>query len=74
MEEDKTIKFNSDGKLKIMHITDTHIQDGNASATLWLIEKACEIYKKHLIKFNPTLKDFPTALDEGVNMFRKQLL
>lgn len=38
------------------------------------IEKACEIYKKHLIKFNPTLKDFPTALDEGVNMFRKQLL
>ena len=36
------IKFNENGKLKIMHITDTHIQDGNAPATLWLIEKACE--------------------------------
>lgn len=37
------------------------------------IEKACEIYKKHLIKFNPTLKEFPTALDEAVNIFRKQM-
>lgn len=36
------IKFNKNGKLRIMHITDTHIQDGNAPATLWLIEKACE--------------------------------
>ena len=38
-----------------------------------LIEKACNIYREHLIKFNPTLKEFPTTLDEGVNMFRKQL-
>lgn len=37
------------------------------------IEKACEIYKKHLIKYNPGLKDFPTMLDEAVNIFRKQL-
>jgi hypothetical protein len=37
------------------------------------IEKACEIYKKHLIKFNPTLKEFPTALDEAVSVFRKQM-
>ncbi len=37
-----TIKFNENGKLRVMHITDTHIQDGNAPATLWLIEKACE--------------------------------
>jgi len=37
------------------------------------IEKACKIYKKHLIKFNPALADFPTALDEAVNFFRKQL-
>ena len=38
------------------------------------IEKACEIYKTHIIKFNPVLKEFPTALDEAVNVFRKQLL
>ncbi len=37
-----TIKFNEKGILRVMHITDTHIQDGNAPATLWLIEKACE--------------------------------
>ena len=36
------VKFNKNGKLKVMHITDTHIQDGNAPATLWLIEKACQ--------------------------------
>lgn len=37
------------------------------------IVKACEIYKKHLIKFNPMLKEFPTALDEAVIVFRTQL-
>lgn len=37
------------------------------------IKKACKIYRKHLIKFNPTLKEFPTALDEAVNIFRKQM-
>lgn len=37
------------------------------------IVKAGEIYKKHLIKFNPMLKEFPTALDEAVNAFRKQM-
>lgn len=36
------VKFNKNGKLKVMHITDTHIQDENAPATLWLIEKACQ--------------------------------
>ena len=37
------------------------------------IDKACEIYRKHFIKFNPALEDFSTALDEAVNVFRKQL-
>lgn len=37
------------------------------------IEKACEIYRKHLIEFNPTLKEFPTTLDEVVYIFRRQL-
>jgi hypothetical protein len=38
-----------------------------------IIDKACKIYREHLIKFNPTLKDIPTALDEAVNNFRKEL-
>ena len=37
------------------------------------IEKACKIYRRSLIKFNPALADFPTAVDEAVNVFRKQL-
>ena len=37
------------------------------------IEKACKIYRNSLIKFNPALEDFPTAVDEAVNFFRKQL-
>lgn len=37
------------------------------------IEKACKIYRKHVTKFNPTLKEFPTALDDIVNTFRKEL-
>ncbi len=35
------IKFNKDGKLKIMHITDTHIEDDNIDASLFLIDEAC---------------------------------
>lgn len=42
-ETDKKIKFNSDGKLKIMHITDTHLEHDNSLApSIWLIEKACD--------------------------------
>lgn len=37
------------------------------------IEKACKIYRNSLIKFNPALEDFPTAVDEAVKFFRKQL-
>ena len=37
------------------------------------IEKACKIYRNNLIKFNPALEDFPTAVDEAVKFFRKQL-
>ncbi len=40
--ENKVIKFNSDGKLKIMHITDTHLEDDNIDASLWLIDEACK--------------------------------
>ncbi len=38
----KAIKFNSDGKLKIMHVTDTHLEHDNIDLSLWLIKEACE--------------------------------
>lgn len=37
----KPIKFNDNGKLKIMHITDTHLSDNNIEASLFLIDEAC---------------------------------
>lgn len=37
------------------------------------VEKACEIYKKHILKFNPALREFSTTLDEAVSVFRKQM-
>ncbi|MBQ8210490.1 MAG: metallophosphoesterase [Clostridia bacterium] len=38
----KSIRFNKNGKLKIMHITDTHLDDSNIDASVWLIGKACD--------------------------------
>lgn len=35
------IKFGENGKLKIMHITDTHLSHDNIDASLWLIREAC---------------------------------
>lgn len=40
---DKIIKFNSEGRLKILHITDTHLNfNHNLDPTLLLIENACD--------------------------------
>lgn len=42
-ETDKTIKFDADGKLKILHIPDTHLKlNHNFDPTIWMIEKACD--------------------------------
>ena len=45
----KSIRFNSNGKLKIMHITDTHLDDENIDASLWLIGKACDKEKPDIV-------------------------
>ena len=37
-----TVKFNKNGKLKIMHITDTHLDHDNIDMSLYLIEWACK--------------------------------
>lgn len=36
------ITFGENGKLRIMHITDTHLSHDNIDASLWLLEKACQ--------------------------------
>lgn len=49
-ETDKTIKFNKNGKLKILHITDTHLKDNhNFDPTIWLVERACDEEKPDIV-------------------------
>ncbi|MBR3767596.1 MAG: metallophosphoesterase [Clostridia bacterium] len=42
LQQEKTIKFDNNGQFRIMHITDTHMEDDNIDASLWLIEEACK--------------------------------
>lgn len=47
---DKTIRFNSDGKLKILHIPDTHLKHNhNLDPTLWMVEKAVDDEKPDIV-------------------------
>ena len=46
--EENEIKFNS-GKLKIMHITDTHLEESNLKASVWAIGEACDIEKPDVV-------------------------
>ena len=49
-ETDKSIRFNSDGKLKILHITDTHLKDNhNLDPTIWMVERACDEEKPDIV-------------------------
>ena len=48
-EEDKVIKFNSDGKLKVMHVTDTHLEDYNVDSSCWAIGYACDKEKPDVV-------------------------
>ena len=49
-ETDKTIKFNSEGKLKILHITDTHLKlNHNFDPTILLVERACDAEKPDIV-------------------------
>ncbi|MBR4287248.1 MAG: metallophosphoesterase [Clostridia bacterium] len=44
----RSIKFNN-GKLKIMHVTDTHMEDENINFSLVLIARACDIEKPDVV-------------------------
>lgn len=47
---DKNIRFGEDGKLKILHITDTHLKHNhNLDPTLWMVEKACDEEKPDIV-------------------------
>lgn len=47
---DKTIRFNVDGKLKILQIADTHLEfDKNFDASIWVIAEACDVEQPDLV-------------------------
>ena len=49
-ETDKTIRFDKNGKLKILHITDTHLNyDKHFDASVWVIAEACDVEKPDLV-------------------------
>lgn len=48
-EGDRVMKFNSDGKFKVMHVTDTHFEDYNADPSCWAIGYACDKEKPDIV-------------------------
>lgn len=47
---DKTVRFGEDGKLKILHITDTHLKlNHNFDPTVWMVERACDEEKPDIV-------------------------
>ncbi len=45
----KAIKFDENGKLKIMHVTDTHLEAYNLEASVWAIGEACDAEKPDIV-------------------------
>ncbi|MBQ8027689.1 MAG: metallophosphoesterase [Clostridia bacterium] len=37
----KPIRFDENGNLRILHVTDTHLEDANVDQSVWLIGQAC---------------------------------
>ena len=64
-ETNKTIRFNSDGKLKIMHVTDTHLEfNDNFEPSIWLLEKACDAEKPDIVMLTGDIaKNYDNAED-----------
>ncbi len=47
---DKTIRFDSNGKLKILQIADAHLADDkHFDASIWVIAEACDVEKPDLV-------------------------
>ena len=48
-DEARVLKFGADGKFRIMHVTDTHLEDYNLESSVWAIGEACDIEKPDLV-------------------------
>ncbi len=76
----KTIKFNSDGKLKILHITDTHLKlNHNFDPTIWMVERACDTEKPDIVMLTGDIvtncenaEDTKKMINALMNIFEKR--
>ncbi|MBE6783187.1 MAG: hypothetical protein E7536_04175 [Ruminococcaceae bacterium] len=48
-EGEKVMKFGTDGKFRVMHVTDTHFEDYNADSSCWAIGYACDKEKPDIV-------------------------
>ncbi len=49
-ETDTTIRFDSNGKLKILHVADPHLaNDKHFDSSIWVIAEACDVEKPDLV-------------------------
>lgn len=48
--------------------------DDNSREKMVSVEKACEVFRRKIIKISPECREFPTALDDVMNDFKKELL
>ena len=77
---DKTIQFNSNGKLRILHITDTHLKlNHNFDPTIWLVEKACDTENPDIVMLTgdivtncENLEDTKKMINALMNIFEKR--
>ncbi len=64
------IRFNADGKLKIMHVTDSHLGDDNLDASCWLIGKALDKEKPDIVIVTG---DNVSAADSSFDAVKKRI-
>ena len=68
---DTTIRFNTNGKLKILHIADTHLaNDKHFDSSIWVIAEACDVEKPDLVVLtgdNTTPYDDPEETKKIIN-------
>ena len=68
---DKTIRFNSNGKLKILHVADPHLDnDKHFDSSIWVIANACDIEKPDIVVLtgdNVTPQEDPEETKKLIN-------
>ncbi len=71
-DSQKSLHFGADGKFRIMHVTDTHLNNDNADDTLRLIAMACDTEKPDLVVIGGD--NVSTDTREGIRELTNRLM